>query len=66
MKCPFRITVVHKPEYSANYTKHFAEDKAIFEDCYKTECPFYFYVNETYGSCKRAELYTEVEDEVNN
>ena len=63
MKCPFRKTVIHKPEYSANYTKHFAEDKVIFEDCYETECPFYFYVNETSGSCKRTERCTEVNDE---
>lgn len=42
MKCPYQTKVIHKPEYTAGYIKHFAEDITNFCECVKSECPFYY------------------------
>lgn len=42
MKCPYQTKVIHKPEYTDGYVKHFAEDITKFCDCLKNECPFYY------------------------
>ena len=41
MKCPYRTKVIHKPENTDGYVKHFAEDITEFCECVKTGCPFY-------------------------
>lgn len=42
MKCPYQTTVIHKPEYTSGYVRHFAEDVTEFCKCVKSECPFYY------------------------
>ena len=42
MKCPYQTRVIHKPEYTKGYVRHYAEDITEFGDCVKTECPFYY------------------------
>ena len=42
MKCPYQTIVIHKPEYTEGYVKHFAKDITEFGDCVKAECPFYY------------------------
>jgi hypothetical protein len=60
MKCPYQTKVIHKPEYTERYVKHFAEDITIFCECVKSECPFYYTLwspgkAERLGHCRRAE-----------
>ncbi len=57
MKCPYRIRMIHKPEYRCGYGKHFAEDITEFNECLKSECPFYYtsWAHETVEHCRRAE-----------
>ena len=43
MKCPFQMMVIHKPEYTQNYVRHYAMDINQFGDCVKEECPYYRY-----------------------
>lgn len=57
MKCPYQTKVIHKPEYTDGYVKHFAEDMTVFCECVKSECPFY-YTSGTYKAvehCRKAE-----------
>lgn len=50
MKCPYQIKLIHKPEYTDGYIKHFAEDITEFCECVKSECPFFYTVeNIHYG-----------------
>lgn len=42
MKCPYQTKVIHKPEYTEEYIKNFAEDITEFCECVKRECPFYY------------------------
>lgn len=57
MKCPYQTKVIHKPEYTDEYVKHFAEDITKFCECVKSECPFYYTTREyeTVEHCCRAE-----------
>lgn len=43
MKCPYQTRVIHKPEYTENYKKHYAMDITEFGDCIEEECPYYRY-----------------------
>lgn len=54
MKCPFRKTVIHQPDRTEGYTRHFAQDIETYPDCYENQCPFYFS-----GQCMRAEAEIE-------
>lgn len=54
MKCPYQTKVIHKPEYTEGYVKHFAEDTTEFGDCIETECPFY-YTTVVKELCRKAE-----------
>ena len=58
MKCPYRTRVIHKPEYTEGYIKHFAEDITEFCECLKSECPFYctYWAHEIVEHCRRAEM----------
>lgn len=62
MKCPYQTKVIHKPEDTEGYIKHFAEDITEFGDCYGNECPYY-YTTQTYDGvdehCYRAERNEE-------
>lgn len=53
MRCPYQKRVIHKPEDTLGYMKHFAEDITVFADCLKCECPFYYKKNTDH--CRRAE-----------
>lgn len=60
MKCPYQKRVIHKPEYTEGYVRHFAEDITEFGDCVMTECPFYYtiehsLVREITEHCRKAE-----------
>lgn len=60
MKCPYQTRVIHKPEYSAGYSTHYAEDITEFGDCVKTECPFYYTIEYSVSRkitehCRKAE-----------
>lgn len=59
MRCPYQTIVIHKPEYTEGYVKHFAKDITEFGDCVQAECPFYFYYttreNKTIEHCRKAD-----------
>lgn len=54
MKCPYQTKVIHKPEYTDEYVKRFAEDITEFCECVKSECPFY-YTSLAREHCRKAE-----------
>ena len=57
MKCPYRTKIIHKPEYTDGYIKHFAEDITEFCDCVQDECPFYYetWAHNPMKHCKKVE-----------
>lgn len=57
MKCPYQTKVIHKPEYTDGYVKHFAEDITVFCECIKSECLFYYLsgVHQTIEHCRKVE-----------
>lgn len=38
MKCPYQTITIHDPETFG----HSAQERVIFGECFKYECPFYF------------------------
>lgn len=60
MKCPYRTRIIHQSEYTECYKTYPAKDITEFNECYETECPFYYkteYIpeNEITEHCRRAE-----------
>ena len=57
MKCPYQTKIIHKPEYTDGYIKHFAEDITEFCDCVQDECPFYYetWEHKPMKHCKKVE-----------
>lgn len=58
MRCPYQTIITHKPEYTCGYGKHFAEDIMEFNECLKSECPFYYTTGgglKIVEHCRRAE-----------
>lgn len=57
MKCPYQTRVIHIPEDTEGYIKHFAEDITEFGECVKSECPFYYtsWAHKTVERCHKAE-----------